>query len=155
MTIKNKKRKKPKYKTGIYYPVNPKKYIGNLKKLIYKSKLELLYFRFLDRNKNILEWSYETITVPYISELDGRRHKYIIDIYCKLITKDKKIKRKLIEIKPLIQTKIPIKGPKEKESSFVYRLKEFTRNKSKWEFAEKFAKKNGMDFHKLTERDIL
>ena len=70
-------KKNSKYRQGIFVPTNQDKFIGE--RAVYRSGLELKFFRFCDDNKNVLKWSSEDIVVPYISPVDGRMHRYFVD----------------------------------------------------------------------------
>ena len=93
-----------KYRQGVFVPKNLKKFIGS--KAVYRSGLELKFFRFCDDNPNILQWSSENVVVPYVSPLDKRVHRYFVDNYI-MIKEGENIKRYLVEIKPFNQTKPP------------------------------------------------
>ena len=71
-----------KYRQGIFKPKNHTKFIGD--KAVYRSGLELKFFRFCDDNPNILKWSSENVVVPYIHPVDGRVHRYFVDNYIKV-----------------------------------------------------------------------
>ena len=68
-----------KWRQGIFTPKNQDKFIGS--KAVYRSGLELKFFRFCDSNPNVIKWGSENIIVPYISPLDKRVHKYYVDNY--------------------------------------------------------------------------
>ena len=70
------KKKYSQYKQGIYKPSD--KYVGS-NKPIYRSSWELKFFRWCDSNPNVLEWTSESICIPYTSPLDGRVHRYFVD----------------------------------------------------------------------------
>ena len=150
-------RKKPKYHQGFYTPENPSKYKGNVKKIIFRSGLELKYFRYCDVNPNVLQWNSEEVFVPYVS-IDGRQHRYFIDLWMEVKTaKTGEVKQYLAEIKPKIQTKNPsARGHKEGVNNRYYKLKmrDYMVNVAKWDAANKFAKKRGIEFIILTEEDI-
>jgi hypothetical protein len=38
--------------------------------------------QYMDKNDNVINWSYEKIIIPYISTLDGEMHRYYIDFFC-------------------------------------------------------------------------
>ena len=59
---------------------------------------------YCDKNTKILEWGSEEIALPYISPHDSRVHRYFPDFYIKVQENTGKIKRYLIEVKPLKQT---------------------------------------------------
>ena len=77
---------------------------------------------YCDKNTKILEWGSEEIALPYISPHDSRVHRYFPDFYIKVQENTGKIKRYLIEVKPLKQTVKP-KNPKDKQKdTFVKHL---------------------------------
>ena len=139
-----------KYRQGIFTPKNASKFIGT--KAVYRSGLELKFFRFCDDNPNVVKWSSENVVVPYISPLDGKVHRYFVDNF--IIIKEGDItKRYLIEIKPYKQTKPPTTKYKKKQH-IIYEQKQWVVNNSKWESAKKFAKKKGWEFIIITEKDL-
>ena len=102
--MRRRKNYKP-YKQGLYTPINKEKYIGKGTPR-YLSSWELKFFRWCDLNTNIIEWGSENIIIPYISPVDKRIHRYMVDNYVK-IKEGNKITKYLIEIKPKKQTVAP------------------------------------------------
>lgn len=139
-----------KYRQGVFTPKNGDKFIGT--KAVYRSGLELKFFRFCDDNPNVLKWSSENVVVPYVSPLDGKVHRYFVDNYIMLKEGDD-IKKYLIEIKPSKQTKPPTTKYKKKQH-IIYEQRQWVVNSSKWESARKFAKKKGWEFIIITEKDL-
>lgn len=139
-----------KYRQGIFTPKNASKFIGT--KAVYRSGLELKFFRFCDDNPNVVKWSSENVVVPYISPLDGKVRRYFVDNFI-IIKEGDTTKRYLIEIKPYKQTKPPTTKYKKKQH-IIYEQKQWVVNNSKWESAKKFAKKKGWEFIIITEKDL-
>lgn len=139
-----------KYRQGIFTPKNQSKFIGS--KAVYRSGLELKFFRFCDDSNNILKWSSENVVVPYVSPVDGRVHRYYVDNYIK-VKEGSEIKNYLVEIKPYRQTKPPTTKYR-KRQHLLYEQKQWAVNQSKWESAEKFAKAKGWKFIIITEKDL-
>lgn len=139
-----------KFRQGIFTPKNKDKFIG--KQAVYRSGLELKFFRFCDDNKNVLKWSSENVVVPYVSPLDGRVHRYFVDNFIS-IKEGNKIKNYLVEIKPYRQTKPPTTKYR-KKAHLLYEQRQWAINTSKWESAKKFCKKKGWDFLIITEKDL-
>ncbi len=142
--------KNSKYRQGYFIPKNKDKFIGS--KAIYRSGLELKFFRFCDDNINVIKWGSENVIVPYISPVDGRVHRYIIDCYV-VIKEGNKTTKYLVEIKPYKQTIIPTTKYKKKEH-LLYEQKQYSVNVAKWEHARKYCQKNGMNFLIITEKDL-
>ena len=144
--------KNASYKQGIYKPVNESKYIGR-KKPEYRSSWELKFFTWCDKNSNILEWSSESVIVPYKSPVDNRYHRYYVDNAIALQEGDRIIKY-LVEIKPYKQTIPPVQSKRKKKSTLLYENRTYAVNQSKWASARLFAEKKGMKFIILTENEL-
>ena len=70
--------------SGLYKPLNPKKYRGNPSRIVYRSLWEKKYMKYCDTTPGILEWGSEEIIIPYISPIDKRPHRYYPDFYIKV-----------------------------------------------------------------------
>lgn len=140
------------YKQGIYKPLNPKKWKGDVNNIIYRSGLELKYFSYCDRNPNVLEIASEEFFIPY-KGLDGKTHRYFVDLWVKVKDIEGKIKEFIIEIKPYSQTIKPA-APKRITKNYKEALRTYFVNELKWEAARKFAEKNNAKFVILTEKHI-
>jgi len=136
--------------SGRYKVKNPKKYRGNIEKVYYRSSWELKFMVYCDKNSAILEWGSEEVVIPYISPLDGRRHRYFPDFYIKVKQVDGSVKKILIEVKPKKQCKAP-DIPKRKTKRFVSEVRTWGVNKAKWEAAIEYCNDRGMEFKILTE----
>tara|TARA_B100001778_G_C18509175_1_gene593356 strand:+ start:114 stop:554 length:441 start_codon:yes stop_codon:yes gene_type:complete len=140
-----------KWRQGIFVPKNQDKFIGS--KAVYRSGLELKFFRFCDDNPNVLEWGSENIIVPYISPLDNRAHKYYVDNYI-AIKEGTQVVKYLVEIKPSKQTKPPTTKYR-KRQHLIYEQKQYVINQAKWKAAKEFCKKKGLTFIILTEKELI
>ena len=137
-----------RFKQGIYTPRNPKKYVGK-PPIIYRSKLEKTFFDWLDKNTKVLDWTSESVVIPYIHPKDGKYHRYFVDCTCTILN-DKNVPEKfLIEVKPSKQTQPPSKRLKPK--NYLYESYQFKINYSKWHYAKEWADKNGYKFIIVTE----
>jgi len=140
-----------KFIQGQWRPLNEKKYRGDSHNIIYRSSWERTAFEWLDRSSDIVEWNSEEVIIPYRSPVDGRMHRYFVDLWLK--------KRNgtvfLAEIKPLAQTQPP-KPPKSgrKTRRYANEVTTFLVNKAKWEAAMKYCKKKGWQFVILTEKTL-
>jgi len=144
-------RKSKKWRQGEFVPKNKDKFIGT--KAVYRSGLELKFFRFCDNNKNVIKWGSENVIVPYTSPLDGRVHRYFVDNYV-VIKEGKEIKKYLVEIKPSKQTKPP-QTKYRKKQHLLYEQRAYVINQAKWEAARKYSKKRDLTFIILTERELI
>lgn len=138
-----------KYKQGIYKPTNRDKYKGNSNPR-YLSGWELKFFRWCDQNPKILEWSSESVIIPYVNPIDRKVHRYMVDNKIK-VQEPNGVKKYLIEIKPKKQTRKPTSHGNKKQSTMLYENLEYVRNQAKWEAAEKWCKKHGYTFKIITE----
>ena len=140
-----------KWRQGIFVPKNIDKFIGS--KAIYRSGLELKFFRFCDDNKNVVKWGSENVIVPYYSPLDNKGHKYYVDNYIEIL-EGRKLTKYLVEIKHSRETKPP-KTKYRNRKHLLYEQKTFVTNQAKWEAARKYSKKKGYKFIILTEKELI
>ena len=139
--------------SGIYKPINPKKYRGNPRRVIYRSLWERKFMEYCDKNAKILEWGSEEIALPYISPHDSRVHRYFPDFYIKVQENTGKIKRYLIEVKPLKQTTKP-KKPKRQTKGYIREAFEYARNQAKWKAAREYCADRMWEFKVITEKEL-
>jgi|TARA_B100002019_G_C21057275_1_gene492292 hypothetical protein len=104
---------------------------------------------YCDTNPDIVEWGSEEIIIPYISPVDGKRHRYFPDFYIKTSNNEKFI----IEIKPKKYTKPP-KKPSRVTKRFIYETHEWGRNQAKWKAANELCERHGWKFLIMTEDHI-
>ena len=108
---------------------------------------------YCDKNPAILEWGSEEIFIPYISPLDGKRHKYYPDFYIKVRDKTGKVKKYLVEVKPAYQ----VKGPqvqKRKTKKYITEVTTYAVNQAKWTAAKEFCADHMWEFIILTEHEL-
>ena len=138
---------------GKYYPSYPTKYKGDPTKIIYRSLWERKFMVYCDKNTKILEWGSEEIALPYISPHDSRVHRYFPDFYIKVQENTGKIKRYLIEVKPLKQTTKP-KRPKRQTKGYIREAFEYARNQAKWKAAREYCADRMWEFKVITEKEL-
>ena len=97
---------------GFFKPINPQKYKGNPQNIIYRSRWELKFMIYLDKDDRVISWGSEEIIIPYRSPIDGRIHRYFTDFIVTKINKHGNKETVIIEIKPSKQTKPPEKQSK-------------------------------------------
>ena len=137
---------------GKFNPTNPKKYKGNPRNIIFRSMWERRCMVHFDRNENILEWSSEEFAIPYQSPFDGKTHRYYPDFLVKCRV-GQEIKTILIEVKPSKYLKPPNRNRK-KTKSYLYEVREYGRNRAKWEAAKTVCDHKGWRFDVWTEHTI-
>lgn len=138
---------------GKYRVINPSKYRGDFKEVVYRSSWELRFMKWCDTNPSILEWGSETVVIPYKSPVDNQIHRYFVDFYMKVRTKDGKTTKYLVEIKPEKFTRPP-DIPKRKTRKFVEEVFQYGTNQAKWRAADEFCQDRSMKFLVLTEHDL-
>ena len=136
-----------------YYPSFPRKYKGDPTNIIYRSLWERKFMVYCDKNAKILEWGSEEIALPYISPHDSRVHRYFPDFYIKVQENTGKIKRYLIEVKPLKQTTKP-KKPKRQTKGYIREAFEYARNQAKWKAAREYCADRMWEFKVITEKEL-
>lgn len=116
--------------------------------------MELCALRMLDNNPNILTYGSESIVLPYTSPLDGKLHRYFVDMVATLRDKNGNIKKLLIEVKPYKQLSPPVFSNRKSQSTLLYENKQYALNMAKFSAAKQWCKKNNYTFLILTEREI-
>jgi hypothetical protein len=136
-----------------YKPENSSKYIGNSSNIVCRSSWERKMCKYLDKNTNVIRWASEEISIPYISPIDKKPHKYYPDFIAEIKDNNEEINTYLIEVKPYKQTKPPIKK-KKYTKTFGINMKTYIINEAKWEAAKKLCNDNDWQFKILTEKDL-
>lgn len=110
---------------------------------------------FCDDTPSVIAWSSEEVVVPYISPIDGRRHRYFVDFWVKVKAKDDTVREYLIEVKPKAQTKQP-EPPKSKRisKSKITEMRNWMVNNAKWAAAKRVCEDRGWEFKILTEDNL-
>ena len=144
---------------SIFIPKNPKKYVGNASNIICRSNWERVFCERCDTNDNIVTWASEEFSIPYISPLDNKRHRYYPDFLIKVKEPDGKFKKYVIEIKPRKQTVKPkMKTDSRKRprmtNSYAKELNNYAVNVAKWNAAIEFCKDNSLEFQIITEDNL-
>ena len=110
-----------------------------------------------DETSSILEWSSEEVVVPYVSPVDNRYHRYFVDFWMKYKDKNGEIKSVLIEVKPDIQTRPPVRKntPNGKPTRrFINEVMTWGVNQAKWEAATKYSIERNWEFKIITDKDL-
>lgn len=140
------------YRQGRFFPSNPRKYVGDLNNIVFRSSWELKMFHWCDLNPSVVQWNSEGCVVPYYSKMDGKARRYFVDFVVKIQTSSGELKTLLVEIKPDDQCRPP--KPQRNTRAQMERMYHYQVNQDKWEAATEYAKKNGMEFRVLTEYDL-
>jgi|TARA_R110002050_G_scaffold111732_3_gene225523 hypothetical protein len=143
---------KGKFRQGVFTPRNRDKYRGKTLP-IYRSGWELKFFRWCDLNENVTAWDSECVIIPYLNPLTKKVQRYFVDGLV-TINETNGPKTYLIEIKPSKQTQPPKSKKYQKKATTIYEQKTYVQNRAKWDAAEKWAKKKGVEFKILTEKEL-
>ena len=139
---------------GKFKPTNIEKYMGDYKKITYRSLWERRFMKFCDENDSILKWGSEIVIVPYKSPIDGKMHRYFVDFIIETINKNKNRETTLIEVKPKKHCIEPKKQVK-RTRKYITEVQRFCINKAKWDSATEWAENRGWKFKILTEDHLL
>jgi len=104
--------------------------------------------KWCDATRTVQEWGSEEIIIPYISPVDGKRHRYFPDFYVKI-----EGRRYLVEVKPLKQTKEP-KTQKRMTKRYINEVVTWSVNQAKWKAASEFCKDQNWEFMLITEKEL-
>lgn len=141
---------------GRYIPKHPDKYVGDSKRIVYRSSWEKSFNEFLDNNPNVIQWASEEIGIPYKKPGSVRHngiHTYYPDYWVKYKNKKGEIIQEIIEIKPLAQTKQPTTVGKNKKIQLQEAIT-YAVNIAKWQAATQFCNKYGMKFRIVSENKL-
>lgn len=150
---------------GRFRPKRPEKYRGDASNIIYRSSWELMVFRRLDEHPDVIEWSSEEISIPYVNPVrslkSGERKisRYFPDIIVKKKV-DGKIATTMIEIKPKKQTAPPDPGKRNATKTgrvsrrYLNEAATYSVNEAKWEAAKRYCRERGWEFVIMTEDHI-
>jgi len=141
-----------KYIQGRWAPINENKYRGDHTNIIYRSSWERTAFNWCDTSDGIIEWNSEEVVIPYRSPVDGRTHRYFVDLWLKKANGS----IYLVEIKPYAQTQPP-KLPKSgrKTRNYANAVSTYLVNQAKWEAATQYCRKKGWIFQIITEKQLM
>lgn len=144
---------------GRFRPKNPNKYKGDASKIYYRSMWEFKFFRYVDEHPDILWWASEEYIVPYVSPIDGKRHRYFPDVVVHSKMPDGSQKTIMIEIKPKAQTRPPDISKKKTAKGnlsrrYLNEVKTWGTNEAKWKAARIYCAQRGWEFQIYTEDQL-
>ena len=140
--------RKKRYLQGKYRLRLPSQYKGDSRNVVFRSSWEYKFMQWCDSRSVVEEWGSEEIAIPYISPVDGKRHRYYPDFYVKV-----RGKKYIVEVKPFRQTKEP-KTQKRMTKSYINEVFTWGVNQAKWKAATEFCKDYGMEFMLITEKEL-
>lgn len=139
---------------GKYYLSHPEKNVRGQKYIVFKSKLEALFIKYLDLNPDVVRWDYENPmnTIPYFDPVQQRQRRYIVD-FVMWVRQGPLLQEVWVEIKSFGETQPPKKG----RNTIKYNeaLRTYATNIAKWKTAAKICAAKGKMFRVITEKDLI
>ena len=136
-----------------FKPLHPSKYKGDPNNIICRSSWERKFCQWCDRNRSIIYWASEEISIPYVSPKDNRVRRYYPDFLIKVQEKNNNIKTYVVEVKPKKQT-LPPKPRKRVTKSYIYECTTYAVNQAKWKAASEYCKDHLIQFKIVTEDEL-
>lgn len=131
------------------YPAlkNPQKYVG-LKTPTFRSSWEWVVMNFFDTSPSVLQWSSESVKIPYRHPFTGKQTIYVPDFLVFYQDKNGNKRAELVEVKPSNQASLAEAGNSRgaKETVAV--------NLVKWAAARAWCAKQNITFRVITEKEI-
>lgn len=135
-----------KYANGKFAIKNPEKYIGK-RSPTYRSSWEFAFMNFCDNNPAVLNWTSESVKIPYYNPVSGKQTIYVPDFLVVYVDANQKQHTELVEVKPSTEATM--------ESARNYRDKLMVAiNMAKWAAADSWCRANNIRFRVITEFDI-
>lgn len=131
---------------SVYNPKNPKKYAGDASKIVCRSLWERNVCKFCDETPNIIKWSSEEISIPYVSPLDKKVHNYYPDFLIQF-KNSAGLQNWMVEVKPKKQTFLKENASKKEKAIWII-------NTAKWQAAKKYCEIHNIVFKIVTEKDL-
>ena len=135
-----------KYSQGNYVPKNPAKLVGNANP-VYRSSWELAMMTFLDSHPSVIQWASESIKIPYVNPLTGKKSQYVPDFLVLYKDKNGKQHAELVEVKPKKEAMLENAKSKRDKAFLIV-------NQAKWQAALLWCKKSGVVFRLITEDEL-
>lgn len=96
---------------------------------------------WLDMNEKVRAWSSESVVVPYVSPIDDRVHRYIVDFMIETTAGTF-----LVEVKPQKECIPPRTGKGRRKQLVEAEARTYAQNTAKWQAAEQYAHAMGYKF---------
>ena len=145
---------KKKFLQGNFIPTNKDKYTGHVP-IRYMSSWELKLMMWLDKCPSVISWKSESTILNYLDPVTQKVKRYMIDFNMEIKDKNGVVKKYLVEVKPYTETQPPSTHGNKKKSTLLYQQLTYARNIAKWKCALEYAKKNGIEFMILTEKQLM
>lgn len=137
-----------------WVPKNKEKYAGDPEGIVLRSNWERRFFHECDNNPNVLHYSSEELIIPYFCETDQRMHRYFPDALMRVKTRSGEIKTFLVEIKPYIETQVPVPPKNPNTKRYQEAVLTYVKNQSKWKAARAWCAARNIEFVIMTEYEL-
>jgi TnsA endonuclease N terminal len=127
--------------------------MGDHTNIIYRSTWEARVMDKLDKSDWCISWASEETIIPYVSPVDGKRHRYFPDFIVKYRNSQGQTKTMMIEVKPQKQVDPP-KKQKRVTKRYITEVATYGVNQAKWAAAKEYCADRGWEFRVLTENDL-
>ncbi len=131
---------------GVFRPKNPKKYVGNVNNIVYRSSWERMIFQWVDNTPAIMEWASEEIVIPYFNPIDNAMHRYFPDLWFRQVYKDQ-VRECVVEIKPIAHSIRPVFTKGQRRKTQEQMLARYIQNCVKWSAAKHYCISRGWEFY--------
>ena len=141
-----------RYKQGFFVPTRPQKCINIMEMpeptaIVFRSGWEQTFFEKCDETDSVVRWGSEIVKILYKNPIKNRMSFYVPDVYIEYLDKNKRMRKMLIEIKPMNQSKL-------KECSNGYDRLQFAINTMKWAACIDFCKKRNIEFKVMGANEL-
>ena len=135
-----------KYANGKFAVKNPEKYMGK-RTPTYRSSWEFAFMNFCDNNPAVLNWTSESVKIPYFNPVSGKNTIYVPDFLIIYVDRSDAKHAEVIEIKP--RKEISMENARSARDQAAAVL-----NAAKWAAARAWCAQQGLKFRIVTEEDI-
>jgi hypothetical protein len=109
---------------------------------------------YCDLNENVMEWASEEFFVPYYDPTTKKVRRYFPDFFIKYTDKEGKIRRSVIEVKPMRETVEPVVTKGKSRKTLITETTNYVRNQAKWKAAKEFCADRNLEFRIMTEKEL-
>lgn len=102
---------------------------------------------FLDSHPSVIQWASESIKIPYVNPLTGKKSQYVPDFLVLYKDKNGKQHAELVEVKPKKEAMLENAKSKRDKAFLIV-------NQAKWQAALLWCKKSGVVFRLITEDEL-
>lgn len=134
-------------------PKNPQKYVGDVRKVFWRSSWELRLMKWLDMNNAVIRWNSESLAIPYVhpflTDASGRPkiYRYFPDFVITYQDTAGQVHTEIVEVKPYKESVLSPGMSEQLKMTYAV-------NQAKWKAAAAFAESQGAKFRVVTEHSL-